>query len=159
MTYSICTDLTSKSSQIGNFGRDDRSWTCLTQFPKLVGDRYPTSRIIKYEILWFSVSGQICGQTVFCGKFWNWKSTEYTVFSRLFGVFAYALPWRNLHAPKADALPTAPHPEMYNINIIYDKDAFVNNKMVFLEKIPQKIFLKNFKKFRKRYWHFGEYSI
>ena len=49
-------------------------------------------------------------------------------------------------APKADALPTAPHPEMYNINIIYDKNVFVKKKMLFIEKITQKTFSKKFEK-------------
>ena len=40
--------------------------------------------------------------------------------------------------------------KMYNINIIYDKDVFVKKKMVFVEKITKKTFLKKIKKIFKK---------
>ena len=40
--------------------------------------------------------------------------------------------------------------KMYNINIIYDEDVFVKKKMVFVEKITKKTFLKKIKKIFKK---------
>ena len=68
-----------------HFGRDDRSWTCLDQFPKLVGDRYPTSRL--FNFCGCSVSGQICGQNILSEFFWKGELSIKSVFSRLFGLF------------------------------------------------------------------------
>lgn len=55
-------------------GRDDRSRTCLGQFPKLVGDRYPTSRYSVFAVK--SVSGQICGQKFFAEEHGGGKARK-----------------------------------------------------------------------------------
>ena len=42
-----------------------------------------------------------------------------SVFTRLFGVFCFGIPWGRCPAPKAPALPTAPHPDIFDFVYLF----------------------------------------
>lgn len=82
------------------------------QFPKLVGDRYPTSRYSVFSVK--SVSGQICGQKFFAEAHGGGNARK-TEILRAFG----GRLMRRSHAPKAGALPPALHLDIVICNFLF----------------------------------------
>ena len=69
------------------------------------------------------------------GLFLFLKCTEKSMFTRLFGVFCFGIPWGRCPAPKRRALPAAPHPEVYCQIIITKKLLFVKRWQGFFVSI------------------------
>ena len=69
----------------------------------------------KYSIFRsISVSGQTCGQTTFIENFAREDSAEKVSVYKGFRAFEKSRGESRLHAPKRRALPTAPHPDIFN---------------------------------------------